>query len=115
MLGIETKLIFFHPFMDEQTKYVNQELEQYLQFFVNYRQKNWSEQLVTAKFAVHNKTYSAIKVTLFMANYSREISMGVDVRKKEKIEKMTEFAKRIKKVQGEVEVVLRKVQEEMKR
>ena len=53
---------------------------------------------MTAKFAVHNKTYSAIKVTLFMANYSREISMGVDVRKKEKIEKMTEFAKRIKKV-----------------
>ena len=41
--------------------------------------------------------------------------MGGDIRKKEKVEKATEFVKRLKRVQEEAGVVLRKVQEEMKR
>ena len=49
-----------------------------------------------------------------MVNYSRELKMEVDIRKKEKIEKATEFVKRIKKMQKEVEIALRKAQEEMK-
>jgi len=40
--------------------------------------------------------------------------MEADIRKKGKIEKVTEFAERIKKVQKEFGAVLRKVQEEMK-
>jgi len=33
-----------------------------------------------------------------MENYSREIRMEVDLRRKEKIEKVVEFAERIRKV-----------------
>ena len=44
MLEIETKLLtFFYPQTDGQSKQINQELEQYLQFFINYKQKNWPE------------------------------------------------------------------------
>jgi len=44
MLGIETRLsTVFHPQMDRQTEQMNQELEQYLQFFVEYRRKDWPE------------------------------------------------------------------------
>ena len=44
MLGIETKLLMvFHPQTDGQTEQMNQELEQYLKFFVDHRQKNWPE------------------------------------------------------------------------
>ena len=38
MLGIETRLLtLFYPQTDSQIERINQELEQYLQFFVNYR------------------------------------------------------------------------------
>ncbi len=40
--------------------------------------------------------------------------MEVSIRKKEKVEKTIEFVERMKKVQKEVVVVLRKVQEEIK-
>ena len=56
MLVIETKLsTLFHSQKDKQTECMSQELEQYLQFFVDHQQKNWLEWLVTAKFAINNK------------------------------------------------------------
>jgi len=39
---------------------------------------------VIVEFAVNNKIYSATKVSHFMANYRRELRMGVDIRRKEK-------------------------------
>jgi len=53
---------------------------------------------VTAEFAVNNKTHSATKVSPFMVNYGRELKIGADIRKKGKIEKVIEFAARMKKV-----------------
>jgi len=90
-------------------------LEQYLRFFIDYRQKDWSEWLVLAEFAINNKVHSATKVSLFMANYKRKLRMGANIRKKGKVEKATEFAERMKKMQEEAGAVLRKAQEEMKR
>jgi len=44
MSGIKTKLLTsFHPQTGGQMERINQELEQYLQFFVYHRQKNWPE------------------------------------------------------------------------
>ena len=60
------------------------------------------------EFAVYNKVHLATKVSLFMANYGRELRMGVDIRRKEKIEKVMEFMKRMKRVQEEAKVALRK-------
>ncbi len=94
---------------------MNQELEQYLRFFVEHRQRDWPEWLATAKFAVNNKTHIATKVLPFMENYRRELRMGGDIRKKGKMESAMEFVERMKKVYEEAEAVLRKTQEEMKR
>ena len=62
------------------------------------RQKDWLEWLASAEFAINNKVYLTTKVFLFIANYKRELIMGIDIGRKEKMEKATEFVERIKKV-----------------
>ena len=58
MLRIETKLsTIYHSQTDRQTERTNQELEQYLRIYINYKQNNWSEQLAIAEFAFNNKIY----------------------------------------------------------
>jgi len=71
--------------------------------------------LASAEFAVNNKVHTVTKVSLFMANYGRELRMGGDIRKKGKVESAMEFVERIKKVHKEAGVVLKKTQEEIKR
>jgi len=116
MLGIQKKLsTAFHPQTDGQMERMNQELEQYLRFFIDHRQKNWPEWLVSAEFVINNKAHSTTKVYLFMANYSRKLRIGVDLRRNRKMEKATEFVERIRKVQEEAGVALTKVQEEIRR
>ena len=62
---------------------------------------------------MNNKVYSTTKMSSFIANYNRKLRIGVDIKRKLKVEKAMEFAERMK-VQKEVGAVLRKVQEKMK-
>jgi len=54
---------------------------------------------------VNNKVHSTIKVLPFKANYSRELRIGADITRKEKV---TEFAEKMRKFQKKAGVVLRK-------
>jgi len=49
-----------------------------------------------------------------MENYGRELRMGIDIRRKGKMEKATKFAERIKKIQEEAGAAYKKTQEEIK-
>ena len=82
---------------------------------MEYRQRDLPEWLAIAEFAVNNKVHSATKVSPFMANYRRELRIGADIRRKEKVEKVTEFAERMRRVQEEARATLRKAQKGMKR
>ena len=83
MLEIETKLsMTFHLQTDRQTERTNQELEQYLRIYINHRQENWSEWLVTVEFVFNNKVHMSIKLSLFKFNYRKEPNMGFEIRKK---------------------------------
>ena len=64
---------------------------------------------MSAEFVINNKTHLITKVSSFMAIYGREFRMGVDLRRKEKMEKVTECAERMRKMQKEAKVVLVKV------
>ena len=70
-----------------QMKQMNSELEQYLRFFTEYRQRNWLGKL----------------------------RMRADIRRKGKVEKAIEFTERMRRVQEKAGAVLRKIQEENKR
>ena len=82
----------FHLQTNGQIERMNQKLEQYLQFFTDYKQKDQLEWLVMAEFAVNNKTHSTTKMFLFMTNYKREMRMRADIRTKRKVEKAIKFA-----------------------
>ena len=58
---------------------------------------------------MNSMTHSVIKVSLFIANYGRELRIKMDIRRKEKMEKTIEFTKKIKRVQEEAVVALKKV------
>jgi len=90
-------------------------LEQYLWFFVDHRQKDWPEWIASAELTINNKVHLATKISLFIANYGRELRMGADIRKKRKVEKTMEFVERIKNVQEEVGVALKKMQADKRR
>ena len=61
MLEIETKLsMSFYLPMDKQTRYINQELEQYLWFFVDYWQKDWLEIVSNSR-----EMHSATKISIY--------------------------------------------------
>ena len=62
----------------------------------------------TTNNKVHNKVHLATKILPFIAEYRGDLRIGIDIRRKEKIEKATEFAERMKKIQ-EVEAALIKV------
>jgi len=47
---------------------------------------------------VNNKVHLATKVSPFIVNYDRKLRMGGNIRKKEKVEKVIEFVKRMKQV-----------------
>jgi len=64
---------------------------------------------------VNNKVHSAMKILPFIVNYERKMRMGANIRRKGKVEKVTEFIERIRKVQKEAGATLRKAQEEMKK
>ena len=57
---------------------------------------------------MNNKIHLVTKVLHFMANYRRELRIGVNIRRKEKVEKATEFVEKMKKIQEEAKTALRK-------
>ena len=82
---------------------------------MDHRQKDWPEWLALAEFVVNNKVYMATKVSLFMANYGKELRMEGNIRRKEKVEKTTKFVEKLKRVQEEAMAALKRMQEEMKK
>ena len=55
----------YHPQTNGQTERANQELEQYLRFYCDYGQENWSNLLPMAQFVLNCRYHSSIGATPF--------------------------------------------------
>jgi hypothetical protein len=68
--GIHHKLlIVYYSQTDEQTERLNQIMEQYLRYYVNYQQDNWVKLLLTAQLAYNNTATSTTGISPFFTNY----------------------------------------------
>jgi len=83
--------------------------------FIDHRQEQWPEWLGTAEFAYNNKAHSSTRTSPFKANYRQDPRIGFEGRKKGKYAGAEKFVERMKEIQEEAKVVLRKVQEDMKK
>jgi len=55
---------------------------------MDYRQKDWLKWLAIAKFVVNSQVHIVLKISPFIANYSKELRIGADIRKKGKMESL---------------------------
>jgi len=54
-----------------QIEWINQEVEVFLQHYVNYQKDNWIEWLSVVEFQYNDKKYTATGYTLFKLNFGR--------------------------------------------
>jgi hypothetical protein len=67
----------YHPQADGQMKHVNQELEQYLQVFVNECQDDWDELLPMVEFQYNNHVHSRTQQTPFYLDSGDKLGIGL--------------------------------------
>jgi len=80
LLGIKlVSSMAWHPQTDRQIEHVNQELDQYLWFFVNERQDHWYDLLLLAEFQHNNRVYSTTQQSPFLLNTGRLPHMGFEL------------------------------------
>jgi hypothetical protein len=116
LLGIKTSAsTAYHPQTDGQTERVNQEIEQYLRLFVNYRQDDWVDWLPLAEFAYNNRVQASTRMTPFMANYGHNPRMGTEPIRDSTVEGVNEFTSRMNQLQEECEAALKQAADDMSR
>ena len=72
ILGTKRKLsTAYHPQTDEQTERINQEIETFLQYYVNYQQDDWTEWLAAVEFTYNDKKHATMGKMPFELNFGR--------------------------------------------
>ncbi|SJL14660.1 uncharacterized protein ARMOST_18125 [Armillaria ostoyae] len=106
----------FHPQTDGQTERVNQEVEKYLQIFINHHQSDWADWLPLAEFAHNNHAHSATGKSPFMILYGRNPRIIPDSPRtpNSKVPAASDFSKAITKIHKETETALKEAADRMK-
>ena len=80
----------YHPQTDGQTERMNQEIEAFLQHYVNYQQDNQTEWLTAAEFQYNDKKHVATERMPFELNFGRYPGKG-NLTVQKKLPKLKEF------------------------
>ena len=114
VLGTKRKLsTVYHPQTNGQTERINQEIETFLQYYVNYEQDDWTEWLAMAEFAYNNKKHAATGRTPFKLNFGRHPWKG-DLMVQIEIPQVGEFTKNIQESWKHVAQAMEEAQKNMK-
>ena len=71
-LGTKRQLLtVYHLQTDRQMERINQEIETFLRYYVNYQQDDWTNWLAAAEFQYNNKKHVAMGKTPFELNFER--------------------------------------------
>jgi hypothetical protein len=103
----------FHPQMDGQTEWVNQEIEQYLRIFVNHHQNDWVEWLPIAEFAYNNRVHSSTCQTSFQLDSRQDPCLGTEPLQFGTVEAASDFITQTWKATDKAQSTLQRAAEDM--
>ena len=115
LLGITlSSITAYCPQANGQTECVNQEVEQYLQVFVNERQDNWDELLPMAEFQYNNYVHFRTQQTPFYLDSGCHPHMGFETAQPAShMETVNEFTDQMQSALTEAKSTLAKAQDDM--
>ena len=104
----------YHPQTDGQTEHVNQDIEQYLQLFINYRQDDWADWLSIAEFSYNNRAHTSTNHSPFYLNYGRQPRSSFAIPKNIVVESAAIFAERMRMLHRQTVTALEQTAARMK-
>lgn len=114
-LGITSALsTAYHPQTDGETERFNQELEQYLRIYCNYRQDDWVKHLPFAEFSHNIRVHSATGKSPFELLHGFTPRLFPSTRTDSHLPSLENQLENLKQLQEEVEASLKNATEVMK-
>ena len=105
-----------HPQTDGQTERVNQEVEQYLRVFCNFRQDDWDELLPSWEFTFNNSVHASTQQTPFVLDTGRNPRMGFEPRQPpSRVSEVNRFVAQMKDGLAEAKAAIVKAKDEQAR
>src|SRR5882757_7924530 len=104
----------YHPQTDGQTEWVNQELEIYLRFYINYQQDDWAKWIDQAEFVLNNRFHEAIQATPFFIMHGFHPWTGEQEGFSQKSPSATQWKKDLDQARENTKSALTKASESMK-
>src|SRR6266481_6093042 len=105
----------YHPQTDGQTERVNQEVEQFLQLFVNQQQDDWYEWVSIAEFAYNDQIHASTRSSLFVLDTGQNPRLGFKPICKSRLETLDNFTSRMEQVTKEAWSALTQATDDMAR
>src|SRR5258707_15603103 len=87
-------------------EHINQEIETYLQLFINHCQDDWADWLPLAEFTYNNWIHLAMHQTPFKLDTGQHPQMGTEAPYASSIEAADAFATRMSQMQEEAKATL---------
>ena len=105
--------IVYHPQSDRQTERINQEIEMFLQHYINYQQDDWTEWITAAESHYNNKKHVATRQMSFVLNFGRH-PWKRNLEIQTEIPKLEEFLIKLQRSWEEAKKSIEEAQENMK-